>query len=97
MKKKFCVYILTNKMYGTLYVGMTSSLPKRIWEHKNKIVEGFSQKYDLDKLVYYEVHENAESAIKREKRLKKWDRKWKIELIQKQNPDWQDLFETIAS
>ncbi|HQX28270.1 MAG TPA: GIY-YIG nuclease family protein [Alphaproteobacteria bacterium] len=84
-------------MYGTLYVGMTSSLPKRIWEHKNKIVEGFSQKYDLDKLVYYEVHENAESAIKREKRLKKWDRKWKIELIQKQNPDWQDLFETIAS
>lgn len=97
MEKTFCVYILTNKIYGTLYVGVTSNLPKRIWEHKNKIVEGFSQKYDLDKLVYYEVHENAESAIKREKRLKKWDRKWKIELIQKQNPDWQDLFETIAS
>lgn len=97
MEKTFCVYILTNKIYGTLYVGVTSNLPKRIWEHKNKVVEGFSQKYDLDKLVYYEVHENAESAIKREKRLKKWDRKWKIELIQKQNPDWQDLFETIAS
>lgn len=97
MEKKFCVYILTNKMYGTLYVGMTSNLPKRIWEHKNKVVEGFSEKYDLDKLVYYEVHENAESAIKREKRLKKWNRKWKIEIIQKQNPDWQDLFEAIAS
>ncbi len=97
MEKTFCVYILTNKMYGTFYVGMTSNLPKRIWEHKNKVVEGFSKKYDLDKLVYYEAHENAESAVKREKRLKKWDRKWKIELIQKQNPDWQDLFESIAS
>lgn len=97
MEKTFCVYILTNKMYGTLYVGVTSDLPKRIWEHKSKVVDGFSKKYDLDKLVYYEVHENAESAIKREKRLKKWNRKWKIELIQKQNPGWQDLFESIAS
>jgi putative endonuclease len=84
-------------MYGTLYVGVTSDLPKRIWQHKNKVVEGFSKKHDLDKLVYYETHENAESAITREKRLKKWNRKWKIELIQKENPDWQDLFETIAS
>ena len=97
MEKRFWTYILASRFNGTLYIGVTSDLVKRIWEHKNKIVEGFSQKYDLDKLVYYEVHENAESAIKREKRLKKWDRKWKIELIQKQNPDWQDLFETIAS
>ncbi|MGB4056768.1 MAG: GIY-YIG nuclease family protein [Alphaproteobacteria bacterium] len=97
MEKIFCVYILTNKIYGTLYVGVTSNLPKRVWEHKNKVVEGFSEKYGLDKLVYYEVHDNAELAIKREKRLKKWDRKWKIELIQKQNPGWKDLFEDIAS
>lgn len=81
MEKIFCVYILTNKIYGTLYVGVTSNLPKRVWEHKNKVVEGFSEKYGLDKLVYYEVHDNAELAIKREKRLKKWDGKWKIELI----------------
>jgi putative endonuclease len=96
MDKIFCVYILTNKMYGTFYVGVTSNLIKRIWEHKNKVIEGFSSKHDLDMLVYYEVHENAESAIKREKRLKRWNRKWKIELIQKQNPDWKDLYEDIT-
>lgn len=95
--KKFYVYILTNRMYGTLYVGVTSDLSKRIWEHKNKVVEGFSKKYGLTILVYYEVHENAESAIKREKRLKKWDRKWKIDAIQKQNPEWRDLYEEVAS
>ena len=97
MEKTFCVYILTNKMYGTFYVGVTSNLPKRIWEHRNKVVEGFSKEQDLTLLVYYEVHENPEPAIKREKRLKKWNRKWKIELIQKQNPEWEDLYQSIAS
>lgn len=96
MEKTFYVYILTNKMYGTFYVGITSDLPKRIWDHKNKVVEGFSKKYDLTMLVYYEQHENAESAIKREKRLKRWNRRWKIELIQKQNRDWKDLSEQLA-
>lgn len=87
MEKTFFVYILTNKTYGTFYVGVTSDLVKRISQHKSKEFEGFSKKYDLDKLVYYEPHGNAEIAIKREKRLKRWDRKWKIELIQKKNPD----------
>jgi putative endonuclease len=95
MEKTFCVYILTNKKYGTFYVGVTSDLIQRISQHKSKEIEGFSKKYDLDKLVYYEVHGNAESAIKREKRLKRWERKWKIELIQKLNPDWKDLYETL--
>ena len=83
-------------MYGTLYVGVNSDLPKRIWEHKNKAVDDFSKEHNLTKLVYYELHENAESAIKREKRLKRWDRTWKIELIQKQNRDWNDLYEELA-
>lgn len=96
MEKVFCVYILTNKMYGTFYVGVTSDLLKRISQHKSKAIEGFTKTYDLDKLVYYEVHGTAESAIKREKRLKRWDRKWKIELIQKQNRDWKDLYDDIT-
>ena len=96
MEKSFYVYILTNKRYGTLYVGVTSDLPKRIWEHKDGTVEGFTQKYNLKNLVHYEAHENAESAIKREKRLKKWDRAWKIELIENGNPDWRDLYENIV-
>ena len=95
-EKYFYVYILTNKMYGTFYVGVTSDLSRRIWEHKKGFYEGFSKKYDLKNLVYYEVHDNAEAAIWREKRLKRWDRKWKIELIQKQNPDWNNLYESLA-
>ena len=87
MTKSFYVYILTNKRYGTFCVGMTSDLPKRIWEHKNKIMEGFTKENSLKMLVYYEHHENTESAIKREKRLKKWERQWKIELIEKSNPN----------
>ena len=93
--KSFYVYILTNKPQGTFYVGMSSDLPKRIWEHKNQVAEGFTKKYNLKNLVYYEAHENAESAIRREKRLKKWDRQWKVELIEKDNPDWRDLYENI--
>ena len=96
MTKSFYVYILTNKRYGTFYVGVTSDLPKRIWEHRNNVVEGFTQKHNLKNLVHYEAHENVESAIKREKRLKKWDRQWKIELIEESNPDWRDLYENIV-
>lgn len=96
MERQFCVYILTNKKHGTLYTGITSNLPKRIWEHKNKLVEGFTEKYNVSNLAYYEVHDNAESAINREKRLKSWNRKWKLDLIKEFNPEWYDLYETIA-
>ena len=90
-----CVYILANKRNGTLYVGVTSNLPKRIWEHKNKVVEGFTKKYGVDKLVWFELHESIESAIPREKAIKKWNRHWKLELIEKTNPEWIDLYPGI--
>ena len=96
MKKEyFSVYILASKKKGTLYVGMTSNLPQRIWEHKNKVVEGFTKKYDVNRLVYYEMHNNTEGAIKRERRLKEWQRKWKIDLIEEKNPEWEDLYNEI--
>jgi putative endonuclease len=93
--KVFYVYILASKRNGTLYVGVTSNLVKRIWEHKNKLVDGFTKKYNVSILVYLERHISAESAIHREKRLKEWKRSWKISLIRKENPDWKDLYETI--
>ena len=96
MEKQFYVYILASKPKGTLYTGVTSDLAKRVWEHKSKLVEGFSRKYQVDKLVYYELHDNAETAISREKQMKKWRRSWKIELIQKENPGWMDLFDRIS-
>jgi len=89
------VYILASKRNGTLYIGITSGLVQRIWQHKNKMVEGFTQKYNVNKLVYYEVHPNAESAITREKQMKKWRRSWKIRLIEEKNPDWKDLYDDI--
>ena len=89
------VYILTNKENGTLYVGVTSDLIKRIWQHKNKFVEGFSKKYDLSKLVYYEIFNDIENAIIREKQLKNWHRQWKLNLINQQNPNWADLYKDI--
>lgn len=95
MEKQFVVYILSNKKDGVLYIGVTSNLQKRIWEHKNKVVDGFSKKYNLQKLIYYEAHENAESAIKREKRLKKYKREQKIKLIEKDNKDWNDLYNKL--
>ena len=87
-----CVYILTNKRNGTLYIGVTSDLPQRIWQHKNGFVDSFSKKNNLDKLVYYEVHDDMSFAITREKQLKKWNRKWKLRIIEDLNPLWQDLY-----
>lgn len=89
------VYILTNKPDGTLYIGVTSNIQKRIWEHKSKATEGFSKKYNLDKLVYFEVFDDIENAIHREKRLKKYTREAKIKLIEEQNKEWNDLYEEI--
>ncbi len=92
MTKCSYVYILASKKNGTLYIGVTSNLEKRTYEHKQKIIKGFTSKYDVDKLVYYDVFEDITEAILREKRLKEWKRKWKIELIEKFNKDWEDLY-----
>lgn len=89
------VYILTNINNTTFYIGVTSNLPKRIWEHKNKFVDGFTKKYNVDKLVYYELTENIETAINREKQLKNWHRDWKIKLIKKINTNFDDLYKFI--
>jgi len=86
------IYILSNKKNGTLYVGVSTNLIQRIWQHKNKISVGFSSKYELDKLVYYELHEDIKNAILREKQIKKWRREWKLNLINQQNPHWVDLW-----
>ena len=91
-----CVYILANKPNGTLYIGVTSDLVRRVWQHKNNFVEGFTKRYNVHNLVWYEVHETMESAIPRESALKKWRRAWKIELIEKENPRWLDLYEEIC-
>jgi putative endonuclease len=90
--KQFYVYILCNKRNGTLYTGVTSDLLKRVYEHKNDFVNGFSKRYGIHNLVWYETHETAETAITREKQIKKWNRKWKLDLIDKSNPFWEDLF-----
>jgi len=93
--KQPSVYILASKRNGTLYTGVTSDLRKKIWEHKNDFVEGFTKRCHVHRLVWYELHENMESAITREKRLKNWKRKWKIELIASSNLEWADLYNTI--
>ena len=90
-----CVYIMASSRNGTLYIGVTSDLIKRAWQHKNEIIKGFTEKYTVHLLVWYEVHENMESAISREKALKKWNRIWKLRLIEQSNPDWQDLYEQL--
>lgn len=95
MQKQGFVYILFSKPNGTLYVGVTSDLAKRIYEHKQKIAKGFTQKYNVDRLGYFETYDNMESAIMREKQLKAGKRQTKIDLIQKQNPQWEDLYETL--
>jgi len=92
IKNQYYIYILANKRNGTLYIGVTSNLVKRVYEHKNNIVDGFTKKYSIHKLVYYEITDDIESAIRREKQLKKWNRKWKINLIENSNPKWIDLY-----
>jgi putative endonuclease len=96
MAKLPAVYILASKRNGTLYIGVASDLQKRSWEHKNDLLDGFTKKYGVHRLVYYELHGNVVSAITREKLLKKWNRAWKLELIEQGNPDWKDLWQEIV-
>ncbi len=94
-EKEPVVYIMSNKRNGTLYIGVTSDLQKRVWEHKNNVVKGFTEKYKLHLLVYFELHTAMYDAMTREKQLKAWKRIWKLQLIEKQNPHWQDYYATI--
>jgi putative endonuclease len=91
-----CVYIMASERNGTLYIGVTSDLLGRVWQHKNNAVEGFTKKYEVHQLVWYESHNNMESALSREKALKKWNRIWKLRLIEQFNPDWQDLYKQLT-
>ncbi len=97
MTRQPAIYILASKRNGTLYIGVTSDLVKRVWQHKNDMIEGFTIKYGVHRLVYYELHADMAEAIRREKQLKKWNRAWKIELIEKENPKWGDLWPGIAA
>jgi putative endonuclease len=94
--RSFYVYILASRIGGTLYIGVTNDLIRRVAEHRLKSVKGFTKKYEVDKLVYFEQFDDAENAIKREKQLKKWNRAWKIRLIEELNPNWDDLYSSIA-
>ena len=96
MDRQFYVYNLANRPYGTLYVGITNDLIRRVWEHKNDFVEGFTCEHRLHDLVWYEVHATAYEAITREKSIKRWHRDWKVNLIQRMNPAWDDLYSSIA-
>lgn len=89
--RQYYLYILSNKYNGTLYIGVTNDLERRMFEHKNKLIEGFTKKYSLYRLVYFETFQYVNDAIKREKNMKKWKRQWKIDLIEKENPNWSDL------
>lgn len=94
--KQPATYILASNRNGTLYVGVTSDLPKRTWEHKNNLVQGFTSRYSTHQLVYFELHETMEAAITREKQIKKWNRSWKLRLIEERNPEWNDLWDDIV-
>jgi putative endonuclease len=96
MPRQPAVYILASKRNGTLYIGVTSNLQKRAWEHKNDLVKGFTKKYGVHRLVYFELYEDMISAIRREKQMKKWNRAWKLQLIERQNPRWNDLWQDIT-
>ena len=96
LEKQPAVYILASRRNGTLSIGVTSNLVKRIWEHKNNLAEGFTKRHRIHQLVWYEAHEVMDSAIQREKRLKEWKRSWKLKLIESTNPDWQDLYHAIS-
>jgi putative endonuclease len=92
----FYVYILASKAYGTLYVGVTSELARRVWEHKTKTVPGFTAQYGVDRLVWFESHDSVEAAIRREKQIKEWQRDWKINLIERDNLHWTDLYPNLS-
>ena len=94
--KSYYVYILASKRNGTLYIGVTNSLVRRIYEHKNDLIDGFSKKYHIHILVYHQRFDDVTSAIQHEKRLKKWNRKWKLALIEENNPEWKDLYEDLT-
>jgi putative endonuclease len=96
MSKQPAVYLLSSKRNDTLYVRVTSNLVKRVWEHRNNLVEGFTKRYGVHQLVWYELHASMDSAIKREKRLKDWKREWKVHLIESTNPNWEDLHPMIV-
>jgi len=93
--KRPAVYVMASQRNGTLYIGVTSDLPKRVWEHKNDVHEGFTKEYGVHQLVYFELHDDMPTAITREKQLKRWNRAWKLELIETDNPQWRDLWEDI--
>jgi putative endonuclease len=95
MEKLPCVYMLASRKNGTLYVGVTSDLIKRTWEHKNNAAKGFTQRYDVHTLVWYEPHESMMSAIAKEKAIKEWQRAWKIRVIEENNPEWKDLYQEL--
>ncbi|MHC4570340.1 MAG: GIY-YIG nuclease family protein [Planctomycetota bacterium] len=94
---QYFVYMLASKRNGTLYIGVTNNLLKRVHQHKEGVAEGFTQKYNVHNLVYYEVFNRIQDAITREKRMKKWERAWKVELIEKSNPNWEDLFDSLST
>ena len=95
-EKIYCVYIMASKKNGTLYIGVTSNLQKRIYEHKNDLVEGFTKKYQVHLLAHLEIFNDPYTAISREKQLKKWNRKWKLDLIEKENSSWKDLYDQLS-
>ena len=92
----FYVYMLASQRNGTLYIGMTDALLKRVWQHPEGVIPGFTRDYGVKNLVWYEIHDSRESAITRERQMKKWNRSWKLELIEKSNPNWRDLWEGIS-
>ena len=96
MEKRGYVYIMASKRNGTLYIGVTSDLPGRVWQHKEGHAEGFTKKYGCKSLVWYAVFDRIEEAIHREKQMKEWRRAWKLRAIEEMNPDWDDLFESIC-
>jgi putative endonuclease len=93
----FYVYLLASKKHGTLYLGVTNDIVRRVYEHRTKAVPGFTSRYDIDKLMWFEIYEDAATAIAREKELKKWRRDWKIRLIEETNPEWDDLYPSISN
>jgi len=96
-ERLYCVYILASKLGGTLYTGVSSDLVGRVYQHKSRVIEGFTKRYGVHRLVYFEVHNDVREAIRREKRIKKWNRAWKVRLIEETNPNWDDLYPSIGS